>query len=137
MNFSAKKMFFIDLLITIIGVLFDQFTKHLAVLRLKDQAPVSLIPGALELRYLENRGAAFGILQNQKIFFVLMTSLILLACIYALWRMPAARKYTMLHILGAIFDGRSARQFPRPYPSGLCRGFYLYQPDRLPDFQRS
>ena len=31
-----------------------------------------------------------------------MTSLILLACIYALWRMPAARKYTMLHILGAI-----------------------------------
>lgn len=76
-------MFFIDLLITIIGVLFDQFTKHLAVLRLKDQAPVSLIPGALELRYLENRGAAFGILQNQKIFFVLMTSLILLACIYA------------------------------------------------------
>lgn len=46
-------MFFIDLLITIIGVLFDQFTKHLAVLRLKDQAPVSLIPGALELRYLE------------------------------------------------------------------------------------
>ena len=72
MNFSAKKMFFIDLLITIIGVLFDQFTKHLAVLRLKDQAPVSLIPGALELRYLENRGAAFGILQNQKIFFVLI-----------------------------------------------------------------
>ena len=67
MNFSAKKMFFIDLLITIIGVLFDQFTKHLAVLCLKDQAPVSLIPGALELRYLENRGAAFGILQNQKI----------------------------------------------------------------------
>ena len=102
MNLSAKKMFFIDLLITIIGVLFDQFTKHLAVLHLKDQAPVSLIPGALELRYLENRGAAFGILQNQKIFFVLMTSLILLACIYALWRMPAARKYTMLHILGAI-----------------------------------
>ena len=102
MNFSAKKMFFIDLLITIIGVLFDQFTKHLAVLRLKDQAPVSLIPGALELRYLENRGAAFGILQNQKIFFVLMTSLILLACIYALWRMPAARKYTMLHILSLI-----------------------------------
>ena len=51
MNFSAKKMFFIDLLITIIGVLFDQFTKHLAVLRLKDQAPVSLIPGALEHRF--------------------------------------------------------------------------------------
>ena len=42
MNFSAKKMFFIDLLITIIGVLFDQFTKHLAVLHLKDQAPAVL-----------------------------------------------------------------------------------------------
>lgn len=136
MNFSAKKMFFIDLLITIIGVLFDQFTKHLAVLRLKDWAPVSLIPGALELRYLENRGAAFGILQNQKIFFVLMTSLILLACILCALRMPAARKHTMLHILGAILRAERSALL-RPYPSGLCRGFYLYQPDRLPDLQRS
>ena len=90
------------LLLCVLLIAADQATKLLAVARLKDQAPFVLLPGVLELRYLENRGAAFGILQNQKIFFVLMTSLILLACIYALWRMPAARKYTMLHILGAI-----------------------------------
>ena len=90
------------LLLCVLLIAADQTTKLLAVARLKDQAPFVLLPGVLELRYLENRGAAFGILQNQKIFFVLMTSLILLACIYALWRMPAARKYTMLHILGAV-----------------------------------
>ena len=91
-----------DIFLLILLVAADQGAKWLSYLYLKGQPSVSLIPGALELRYLENRGAAFGILQNQKIFFVLMTSLILLACIYALWRMPAARKYTMLHILGAI-----------------------------------
>ncbi len=67
-------MFFIDLLITIIGVLFDQFTKHLAVLRLKDQAPVSLIPGAFGTSLSENRCRISAFYKNQKIFFVLMTS---------------------------------------------------------------
>ena len=47
-----------DLLIILAGVLLDQITKYFAVLYLKGQEAVSLIPGVLELRYLENRGAA-------------------------------------------------------------------------------
>ena len=54
----------IDLFIIFAGVLLDQVTKYLAVLYLKGQEAFSLIPGALELRYLENRGAALGILQG-------------------------------------------------------------------------
>ena len=123
MNFSAKKMFFIDLLITIIGVLFDQFTKHLAVLCLKDQAPVSLIPGALELRYLENRGT-----KSENLFCTddepdsarLHLCALAHACRTEIYHAPYPR---------GDFDGRSARQLLRPYPSGLCRGFYLDQPD--------
>jgi signal peptidase II len=42
-------------------VIFDQFTKYLAVVRLKGQAPFALIPDVFELRYLENNSAAFGI----------------------------------------------------------------------------
>lgn len=102
MNVKHKKMFFLDLMIAIIGLALDQFTKHLAVLHLKDQSPVPLIPGALELRYLENRGAAFGVLQNQKLFFIIMTCLVLAFCIYALWRMPDEKKYRALHVMGGI-----------------------------------
>ena len=48
----------------------DQWTKGLAVRFLKDQEPVAVIKGVFEFSYLENRGAAFGMLQNRQIFFL-------------------------------------------------------------------
>ena len=59
-----------DFMLFVILVIADQLTKHLAVVRLKNQAAYNLINGILEFNYLENRGAAFGVLQNQKYFFV-------------------------------------------------------------------
>ena len=50
-------------------VLLDQITKLAASEHLKGKPAVSLIPGIFELQYLENRGAAFGTLQNQRWFF--------------------------------------------------------------------
>ena len=46
----------------LLAVAADQFTKWLAVTYLKDQDPLIIIPGVFQFRYLENRGAAFGIL---------------------------------------------------------------------------
>ena len=37
------------------ALFFDQLTKYIAVLNLKDQSPFVLIDGVFELRYLENR----------------------------------------------------------------------------------
>ena len=45
----------IILLLTIL----DQGSKSLVLAQLKDQPDISLIPGVLQLRYLENRGMAF------------------------------------------------------------------------------
>ena len=39
----------------------DQFTKHLAVIFLKGNQPISIIKDVFELKYLENTSAAFGI----------------------------------------------------------------------------
>ena len=68
---------------------FDQLTKFLAVENLKDKADIPLIPNVLYFQYLENRGAAFGIFQDQKIFLILLTSLILIGVCYVLWKIPA------------------------------------------------
>jgi signal peptidase II len=77
----------------------DQFTKYLAVINLKDKPAYSVIDGVFELNYLENRGAAFGMLQNQKAFFVLVACVILVAICYVLFKMPQQKKYIWLHIL--------------------------------------
>ena len=61
----------------------DQWTKHLAVLFLKGKDPVILIPGVLHLQYLENRGAAFGMLQNKQwIFWILTAAFLVVAVIF-------------------------------------------------------
>lgn len=77
----------------------DQYTKYLAVLKLKDKPAIVLIDGVLELNYLENRGAAFGIMQNQKVFFVFMALVILLAIIYVMAIMPRQKRYLPLNVL--------------------------------------
>ena len=65
MNKQKIKLLIMDMILLIILVALDQFTKYIAVLKLKNQAAFSIIDGVLEFNYLENRGAAFGMLQNQ------------------------------------------------------------------------
>lgn len=80
----------------------DQITKIAAIDKLKDKEPYVIIKGIFELHYLENRGAAFGILENQKIFFIL-TAIIILAGIGFLYnKMPLSAKYIPMRIVGIL-----------------------------------
>ncbi len=65
------------LLIVSIIVVLDQITKYLAVKHLKGQNPYILIKNFFQLEYVENYGAAFGILQNKKIFFIIITTIVI------------------------------------------------------------
>ena len=60
----------------------DQWTKYLASTILRRLESFSLISGVFELRYLENRGAAFGIMQNRQIVFVVGGIIILAVILY-------------------------------------------------------
>lgn len=63
-------------------IVFDQWTKALAVSNLMNQEPFVLIDGVFQLHYLENRGAAFGMMQGKQSFFILMS---LVACLIIGW----------------------------------------------------
>ena len=54
-------------------ILIDQLSKVWAFSALRGTEGIVVIPNVFELSYLENRGAAFGILQDHQIFFVLIT----------------------------------------------------------------
>ena len=88
-----------DFMLFVILVIADQLTKHLAVVRLKNQAAYNLINGILEFNYLENRGAAFGVLQNQKYFFVFVALIFIGVIVFVLIKVPAQKKYYSLNIL--------------------------------------
>ena len=74
-------------------ILFDQWTKTLAVANLMNQEPFVLIDGVFQLRYLENRGAAFGMMQGQQTFFIISASLAVLAIIYIYFKLPWEKRF--------------------------------------------
>ncbi|MBQ9631615.1 MAG: signal peptidase II [Lachnospiraceae bacterium] len=76
----------------LVAVLFglDVWTKQLAVTYLKGQEDVVLIPGVLVLHYLENTGAAFGILKGQFWVFYLLTFVICAGILRYLATLPVA-----------------------------------------------
>ena len=65
----------------ILLVLIDQLTKLLVINTIKGVETLPLINNVFHLTYWENRGAAFGILQNQRVFFIILTVLIVLAVV--------------------------------------------------------
>ena len=99
MSKKKKTFLLVDIILIVILVAVDQFTKYLAVEYLEDKPAIKIIDGVLELNFLKNSGAAFGMLQNQKVFFILVAVLILFIISYVLFRMPDDKKYNVLHFL--------------------------------------
>lgn len=54
----------------IVFVAVDQILKYVVSANLKHAEDIMIIPNLLSLTYVENRGAAFGMLQNRRWFFV-------------------------------------------------------------------
>lgn len=94
------------LAVALIGIVLlcavDAFTKQLAVRLLQGQDDVALIPGVLQLHYLENTGAAFGILRGQLWIFYLLTAVVCFGIVFVLLRLPLERKFAPLAVVLAF-----------------------------------
>lgn len=101
MNIKIKHLI-LAVLSVLILVCFDQATKYLAALKLN---PVNggndifLWEGVFRLRYLENRGAAFGMMQGQKMILVFSTILIFLVLCWFFYRIPPEAHFSALRWL--------------------------------------
>lgn len=102
MKDSVKKII-IGLVSVLFLVALDQYTKYLAYTNLKLNGPLVLIDGVFEFHYLTNEGAAWGMLSGQRIFFLILTSVIMLGIVYVFVKTPYIKKYaflTVIEILG-------------------------------------
>lgn len=121
-----------------IGVLaaigLDQWTKYLAVAKLKGQDARVIWDGVFELYYLENRGAAFGMMQGKQLFFFLVTAAVLITALYMLWRMPVKRRYLPLLIgLCLIVSGAIGNMIDR-VSLGYVVDFFYFKLINFPIF---
>ena len=107
----------IILLLTIL----DQGSKSLVLAQLKDQPDISLIPGVLQLRYLENRGMAFGLFEGKIPVFVILCLLFFGVFIYVYARIPKNRYYLPLSVTALVMVSGALGNFI----DRVCRGYVV------------
>lgn len=67
------------IIIIVLGLILDRLTKTYAINNLIENPYNGTL---FNFTYLENRGAAFGILQDRRIFFIILTLVIVCALVY-------------------------------------------------------
>ncbi len=93
-----NKILILDLFIVCLMTFLDQITKY--VIRLKqDTLPIPIIKNVLEISYLENEGAAFGMLQKKQLLFVIIFAFVIVGIIIFLFKIPKEKKFNKLHIV--------------------------------------
>lgn len=71
-----------EIIVIFLGLLLDRLSKIWALSALKESNGIILIKDFFSFEYLENRGAAFGILQNRVILLALFTLIVILGMVY-------------------------------------------------------
>lgn len=87
-------------------VALDQWTKALAVHHLKNREPFVIWDGVFEFHYFENTGAAWGMLQNQQIFFYILTVIFCVLVLFEIYRLKGKPRYsTFIYTLSVMLAG--------------------------------
>lgn len=112
--------------VVLVLVFLDQWTKYLAAAYLKGNAPIVILKNVFELSYLENRGAAFGIFQNQRWIFLILTFVIMMALLYLYGKLPAVKRYLpMRGCLIVVFAGALGNMIDRMINGYVVDFFYF------------
>ena len=92
------------LVIAAAAVFLDQLTKLLVVQNISEGASVEGIRGVFRLTYIENKGAAFGILSEHRWVFMILSVVAIAAILFYLWREKPGSILVRLS-LGMILGG--------------------------------
>lgn len=77
------------LILAMAVVVIDQWSKYYVQTHMSLGMSIPLVPSIFHLTYILNPGAAFGILENQRTFFVIVGLLMIGAVLYLYPRIPA------------------------------------------------
>ena len=83
----------------------DQLLKYLVVNFLDKTSPTEVIPNFFNLTYVENRGAAFGMLADARWIFITFTVLITVFLIYILFKKKIDSKLFLTSVILIIGGG--------------------------------
>lgn len=86
---------FIVILIAVLIAAADQVVKYFVSVYLAPAGTVEVIPGLFSLTYVENRGAAFGMMANMRWIFIVFTVIVIGVFVYILFKKKIKSKLFM------------------------------------------
>ena len=110
-------IFILLLSLMLIGA--DQFIKYISITNLKPISSVEIIKNILSFTYVENRGAAFGILQNARWVFIVAT-IIIIAILIAYYLMQKEKSKLYMFSACLLISGGIANLIDR-----IFRGYVV------------
>jgi len=79
----------ISVALMLVGVGLDQLTKYLVVANMELHESIAVIPGIFNFTYIQNDGAAFGMLDDQRWIFLVLSTLAIVGILgYMFWKKP-------------------------------------------------
>ena len=96
-------MAILALIIAVVVVVLDQLFKVLVVEAINQNGSITVIENLLDFIYVENRGAAFGMLANARWIFIIVTSIVIVGFIIALFKNKTDKK--LFYISSALIIG--------------------------------
>lgn len=109
--------------------------QNACVAHLKNQPSNVLIDGVFELRYLENRGSAFGMMQNKLIILIPVTVVVTLLILYLFFKkLPATRHFFWLNAVAVLFFAGAIGNFIDRVRQGYVVDFFYFSLINFPIF---
>lgn len=118
----------------IILIVFDQWTKYLAVEHLMNKEPFIIIDGVFQLRYLENRGAAFGMMQGQQTFFLITGIIAVIVLAYVYFKLPWEKRFLPLRAVAMFIAGGAVGNMIDRVALGYVVDFFYFELIDFPIF---
>jgi signal peptidase II len=116
------------MIIAAIAVGLDQLTKWLVMTRMTEFQEIPIIEGFFSLQFVYNPGAAFGILANQRWFFVIV-GVIAVGLMFYYLREPASRHWMSALALGLLMGGTIGNLIDRIRTGEVVDFFLFYWKD--------
>lgn len=116
-------------------IVIDQLTKWLAVKYLADSDGVTIIKNVLMLTYVQNTGAAWGMLGGKQLFFIILTWIMLLLMIYVIVRIPVeSRRYVKFRVVMIAMAAGAAGNLIDRMVNNYVHDFIYFQVIDFPVF---
>ncbi len=121
------------IILSVVIVAVDQLSKYFIASTYTLGESFPIIEGLFNMTYIHNRGAAFGVLQNQRWFFLAITAIVMIICITLLIRRTYGSKWLFWSIC-VVLGGGMGNMIDRLFRGGNVVDFIEFAFFEFPIF---